>query len=83
MQLGFGDVKLKRLYPILQRMEKERLVASGDGHVDWPAWRRYEITASGEHHLEQWAEAFENYRTEMDHFLRLYSGWPGQQRSRV
>lgn len=81
--LGFGNVKLKRLYPVLQRMEEKGLVISGDGYVDRPTWRRYEITASGEQHLERWARAFERYRSEMDHFLWLYDEPAVRRKSRV
>lgn len=74
VELGFGDVKLKRIYSTLQRMEAAGLVAPDNEYVDRPAWRRYGITASGERHLEFWARSFEAYRKEMDYFLHLYRG---------
>ena len=81
-ELGFGDVKLKRVYSILQRLEIAGLVASDDEHVNWLAWRRYGITVPGEPRLELWGESFEAYRKETNHFLQLYSEQPVQQKSR-
>ncbi len=79
-ELGFGDVKLKKIYPVLQKMERDGLVTSDDEYLDWPAWRRYGITASGEGYLEIWVNAFERYRDGVDHFLRLYGERPGWRR---
>ena len=82
-ELGFGEVKLKRIYPILRRMEEKGLITTGDKFVDWPAWRRYEITVFGERYLEHCAKSFVEFQAALDHFLQLYNGLPALQKSRM
>ena len=82
-ELGFGEIKLKRIYPILRRMEERGLIITGDKFVDWPAWRRYEITVFGERYLEHCAKSFVELQAALDHFLQLYNGLPALQKSRM
>ena len=76
IELVFRNADTERLYTVLRKMERERWTASDDSSVDdsadWFVECRYEITATGEKHLELWAAAFEKYYVEIDRFLRLY-----------
>ena len=76
VELGFRNADTERLYTMLRKMQREKWVtsedSSADGSADRFAERRYEITATGEKHLELWAAAFEKYYIEIDRFLKLY-----------
>jgi len=74
---GFEAMNPGTLYRTLRQMEKDGVVES-----EWetsrggPARRVYSITDAGEAYLDFWAEALEQYRTNMDSFFRLYTGRP-------
>ncbi len=58
-------------------MEKNGVVKSSwETSKGGPARRMYSITEAGEAYLDFWAEALEQYRRNMDAFLRLYTGRP-------
>lgn len=73
--MGFATIDPATVYRALRQMEKEGLVSSfwetGDSG---PARRRYQITATGESFLAQWAEALGAYQRFLDRFFALYSG---------
>ncbi len=74
---GFEAMNPGTLYRTLRQMEKDGVVES-----EWetsrggPARRVYSITDAGEAYLDFWAQALEQYRTNMDSFFRLYTGQP-------
>lgn len=74
---GFEAMNPGTLYRTLRQMEKDGVVES-----EWetsrggPARRVYSITDAGEAYLDFWAEALEQYRSNMDAFFRLYTGRP-------
>ena len=67
---------------MLRGMEKDGLVSTKDSFVDRPAWRRYEITASGERYLERWVGSLEKYHTQVGRFLQLYDEHFARRKSR-
>ncbi len=74
---GFEAMNPGTLYRTLRQMEKDGVVES-----EWetsrggPARRVYSITDAGEAYLDFWAQALEQYRSNMDSFFRLYTGRP-------
>ena len=72
---GFEAINPGTMYRTLREMEENGVVkseweTSGGG----PARRVYSITDAGEAYLQFWAKALEQYRRNMDAFLRLYTG---------
>lgn len=75
--LGFATVDPATVYRALRQMEKEGLVTSSwDTGTAGPARRTYQITASGEQFLGQWASALGAYQRFLDRFFDLYAGKP-------
>ena len=73
--LGFAAVDPATVYRSLRQMEKEGLVSSSwEAGAAGPARRTYQITASGEAFLGQWAEALGAYQRFLDRFFDLYAG---------
>ena len=68
--LGLRRVRESTLYRALRRMEEEGLLDSGPPGAE-PRLRRYAITGSGEAYLDCMAGALEQYRDEIDAFLRV------------
>ena len=65
-------------YRTLRHMERDGLCES-----EWdttngagPARRVYTITDAGEAYLEFWAQALEQYQSNVDAFFRIYTGRP-------
>lgn len=74
-ELGFGAVRSGEFYRTLRGMEREGMIsATPELPGCWPPLGRYGITESGEAFLGFWADYLEQYRGEMDLFLRFYSG---------
>ena len=82
-RFGFETMNPGTFYRTLRHMEKDGLCESewdtttGGG----PARRVYTITQAGEAYLGFWAEAFEQYRRNMDAFFSLYTGRPPARRT--
>lgn len=73
--LGFATVDPATVYRSLRQMEKEGLVRSTwETGAAGPARRTYQITASGEDFLGQWADALGSYQRFLDRFFELYAG---------
>lgn len=73
--VGFEAVHPGEVYHTLRRMEREGvLVSEPDFTGERPSLRRYGITEAGEAYIEFWAGSVEQYREEMDLFLRFYAG---------
>jgi DNA-binding PadR family transcriptional regulator len=68
--LGLRGVREAAFYRVLRRMEEESLLDSQPPGAETPL-RRYEITASGEAYLDAVTGALEQYRGEIDAFLRV------------
>jgi PadR family transcriptional regulator PadR len=72
-QFGFDAMNPGTLYRTLRQMEKNGMVESTwETSKGGPARRMYCLTDIGEAYLDFWAEALEQYRRNMDAFLRLY-----------
>jgi PadR family transcriptional regulator PadR len=72
--LGFAAVDPATVYRTLRQMEREGLVLSGwEAGAAGPARRTYQITASGEEFLKQWADALGAYQRFLDRFFSLYA----------
>ncbi|HMC06348.1 MAG TPA: helix-turn-helix transcriptional regulator [Solirubrobacterales bacterium] len=66
-------VDMGNLYRTLRALEAEGLVASEwDAAAAGPAKRRYELTAAGEHLLDDWAAALGRTSDRIQEFLRRY-----------
>jgi PadR family transcriptional regulator PadR len=73
-ELGFGGVRLEEMYRTLWKMEREGMILcyrEGSG-FKIPRWR-YSIAEPGEAYLEFWADSLEQYREEVDLYLRTYA----------
>lgn len=87
---GFDALRPAAVYRALRQMEREGMIvsepaASGETQeapsVLWPPRRRYEITETGEAYLAFWADALEQYREEMNLFLKLYAEHSARERA--
>ena len=81
-RFGFDALRPAAVYRALRGMEREGMILSRPAalgetregtSVLWPSRRRYEITHNGEAYLAFWANALEQYREEMNLFLKLYA----------
>ena len=86
---GFDALRPAAVYRALRRMEREGMILSGSAapgeteegpSVLWPSRQGYEITENGEAYLAFWADALEQYREEMNLFLKLYAEHSARER---
>jgi len=75
---GFGDVKGGTLYPLLARLEKNRLVT-----VDWrtgdggPERKYFTVTDAGRHELEDGLDRWQAFSTRVtDHLVAVATTTP-------
>ncbi len=87
---GFDALRPAAVYRALRQMEREGMIVSEPAaseetqeapSVLWPPRRRYEITETGEAYLAFWADALEQYREEMNLFLKLYAEHSARERA--
>jgi PadR family transcriptional regulator, regulatory protein PadR len=76
-EFGMEATNPGNLYRTLRRMEKNGAVKSAwDTSKGGPPRRVYSITDAGEAYLEFWAQALEQYQSNVDAFFRIYTGRP-------
>lgn len=71
--IGVESVDFGNLYRLLRSLEEEGIVSSEwEAQLDAPSKRQYEITTSGEHLLEAWADALRQSNERIEALLLRY-----------
>lgn len=80
------DSKIERgaVYRTLRNLEDNgNVVSDWDVSGNGPARRKYLLTPSGEHHLEEWAEVLGNLSNSMGHFVSDVITLTGQENTKL
>jgi DNA-binding PadR family transcriptional regulator len=79
-RLGFGATRPGKVYHTLRLMEEEGLIFSERSGTEYLlSQRRYGPTGPGEAYLAFLAHPLEQYRKEIELFLRTYEGLPAHE----
>ena len=64
------DISESALYPVLRRLQQENLLSTYDQSYDGRNRRYYQITEDGLAVLKQYEQAWQQYKTNIDTFLK-------------